>query len=296
MDFGNSGLSIDLRYDYLNQNRMFSGAHGISPQAASAVTNDGDPQEVERFTKTQYFTAAVDYSITADWGVNVQVPFEKRSHSTLGTASDGVTPGDGGGQYDATFSALGDVRIIGRYLGLSETKDAGLLFGVKLPTGSHTLTGNSTDPTAPDPVPIDRGLQPGSGTTDIILGAFKAGALGANWDYFIQGRYQFALHDKDDFRPGNGANLDLGLRYLGKREKAIPELQLNARHVAPDSGTNADTFGTGGTLVDLSPGIVVPVGENVSAYGFIQVPIYQDMRGVQLVPRYTASLGVRFRY
>jgi len=296
MHFGRSGLTFDLRFDYLNQDRLRSGTSSISPEAASALVNDGDPQEVEKFTKNQYFTLTADYGINEDWGINVQLPYLHRTHSTLGTASDGITAGPDGGQYDSDTSAFGDVRVTGRYQGFAEEHGIGLLFGMKLPTGSHTQTGTSTDPTAPGPAPIDRGLQPGTGTTDIILGAYKAGSLGHTWDYFVQGLYQAALNTKDGYKPGNGMNLNLGVRYLGMRDDVIPEVQINARHVAPDSGANADTVSTGGSLVYLSPGAIVPVGERASVYGFVQVPLYQNVRGVQLTPRYSASIGVRFSY
>src|SRR5437899_13062473 len=47
---GSSGLKLDLRYDYLNQNQLRSGTGTISPAAASQISNNGNPQEVEKFT------------------------------------------------------------------------------------------------------------------------------------------------------------------------------------------------------------------------------------------------------
>jgi len=41
---------------------------------------------------------------------------------------------------------------------------------------------------------------------------------------------------------------------------------------------------------------VVPVSKRASLYGFVQLPIYQNVNGVQLVPRYTASVGARFAF
>jgi hypothetical protein len=296
MHFGQAGLTLDVRYDYLNQNRLRSGTEGISPEAASQRVDDGDSQEVERFTRNRYFTLTADYGINETWGINVQLPYIRRTHSTLGTASDGVTAGPDGGQYDSDISAIGDVRVIGRYQGFAEEHGIGLLFGLKLPTGSHTLTGTSTDPSVPGPVAIDRGLQPGTGTTDMILGIYRAGTLVHNWDYFVQGLYQAALNTSDGYKPGNGTNINLGVRYLGMRDNIIPELQINARHVDPDSGPNADTVSTGGTLAYLSPGVIVPIGLRTSLYGFVQVPLYENVRGVQLTPRYSASIGVRYSY
>lgn len=290
-----SGLKLDLRYDYLNQDQLRSGSGKISAPAASRLSSNGDAQEVEKFTKNHYVTVGLDYAINADWGVNVQLPYIGRSHSTLGTASDGVTPGDDGGQYDSKTSNLGDVKVMGRYQGFSPQHNFGILFGVKLPTGSHTRTGTSTDPGSPGPAVIDRGLQPGTGTTDAIIGLYYADVLNKDWDYFAQGLLQKAIAAKDGFRPGTGSNLNLGTRYMGF-SGFTPQIQLNLRHVRRDSGANADTVSTGGTLVYLSPGIVVPVSKQASLYAFVQLPVYQNVNGVQLAPRYTASLGARFAF
>lgn len=286
------GLKVDIRYDYLNQNQLRSGTSTISSVAASQIVNGSDPQEVETFTKNQYITLGFDYGFSPDWGVKVQIPYIVRKHSTLGVNSDGFSPADEA--YDSSTKDLGDVKVLGRYQGLSPQHNFGVLFGLKLPTGSYTKTGISTDPASPGgPAPIDPGLQPGSGTTDAIIGAYFFDGLSKDWDYFAQIGYQAALNSKDQFKPGDGINLNFGLRYLDF-SAVVPQLQLNARHVQHDTGDNADQVSTGGTLIYLSPGVVVPIGKQTSVYGFVQLPIYQDVRGVQLTPKYTASIGVRF--
>ncbi len=289
------GLKMDLRWDYLNQDQLRHGTGTISPSAASQIMNNGSPQEIEKYTRNNYLTLGIDYSKSPDWGVNVQVPYIFRSHSTLGTASDGFIAGPGGGQYESSTSNLGDIRIIGRYQGFIPQCNVGLLFGFKLPTGSHTETGVSTDPTAPGPVPIDRGLQPGTGTTDVIFGAYYTDSINFNWSYFAQALFQRALYASDQYMPGESLNLNLGVRYSGI-SAFEPQLQFNFRHVLRDTGANADIFSTGGTLLYVSPGVVVPASHNFSVYGFVQLPVYQDVRGVQLAPRLTTSLGVRYSF
>jgi hypothetical protein len=289
------GLKLDLRYDYLNQSQLRHGSGTISPAAASAIVNGGNPQEVEKYTENNYLTLGVDYSWSREWGINLQMPYIIRSHSTLGTASDGTTPGAGGGQYDSRTSSLGDLKLVARYQGFSEACNYGILFGLKLPTGSHSETGNSTDATTPGPVPIDRGLQPGTGTTDAILGVFYSDAINENWDYFGQAMYQKALYYNDGYKPGDGVNVNLGTRYAGFG-RVSPQLQLNFRHVEHDEGANADTVSTGGSLLYISPGVSLSVTRHFSVYSFLQFPLYQYVNGVQLAPRYTASAGVRYAF
>jgi hypothetical protein len=285
------GFKMDVRYDYLNQNQLRSGTSTISAvNASQKVTSTGDPQEVEKYTRNNYVTVGLDYTFNADWGINVQLPYIDRNHSTLGTDSNGIDPADGA--YKSLTSSLGDVKVLGRYQGFSPQHNYGVMFGLKLPTGSYTRTGTSTDPADPGvPAPIDRGLQPGSGTTDAILGAFYFDSLNKNWDYFATANIQSALNSKDNYKPGTGYNLSLGVRYMGIAETMTPQIQLNTRYVTHDTGANADQTSTGGTLVYLSPGVVVPVSKKTAIYGFVQLPVYQDVRGVQLVPRYVASIA-----
>ena len=40
----------------------------------------------------------------------------------------------------------------------------------------------------------------------------------------------------------------------------------------------------------------VPLGNQTSVYGYVQLPLYQDVKGVQLVPRFTASIGLRHAF
>ncbi|NVN92521.1 MAG: hypothetical protein HXX11_18255 [Desulfuromonadales bacterium] len=118
---------MELRYDYLNQDQLRSGTGTISPATASQIMTSAGPQEVEKYTENHYTTLGIDYSPNQDWGVTLQVPYIIRSHSTLGTASDGTTPGDGGGQYGSHTSSLGDMKVIGRYQGFTKNHNFGVL-------------------------------------------------------------------------------------------------------------------------------------------------------------------------
>jgi hypothetical protein len=289
------GLKVDIRYDYLNQDQLRSGTGTISPGAASKIVNSNGNQEVEKFTESNYLTLGLDYSTNLDWGINLQVPYIIRSHRTLGTASDGTIPGDNGGQYDSNTANLGDMRVIGRYQGFTSKHNLGVLLGFKLATGSYTETGKSTDSANPGPVSIDPGLQPGTGTTDVIFGAYYNDAINKDWGYFTQVMYQAPMYSSNDYRPGNSLNINVGIRYAGF-DYIAPQLQLNFRDIRRDSGARADTVSTGGTLLYISPGLVAAVSDRISMFAFVQVPIYQDVNGVQLAPQYIPSAGVRYSF
>jgi hypothetical protein len=188
---------------------------------------------------------------------------------------------------------LGDVRVVGRYYGLSAGKNFGLQFGLKFATGQTSQVGNDVV-TAVDP-----GLQLGTGTTDAIIGAYYFDNLNQNWDYFVQGQFQSALKSSTmnglSYRPGDSVNLSGGLRYHGF-ESLTPMVQINARKVHTDSGDAADTYATGGTLVYLTPGLVMPISPTVSVYSNLQLPIYQDVKGIQLAPKTIFSVGARMSF
>ncbi len=285
-----------MRYDYLNQNQLRSGTGTISPVAASQIVTKSGNQEVEIFTKNQYLTTTIDYSNGANWGVSFLLPYINRDHGTLGTQSDGINPGAGGGSYYSSTSSFGDLKVIGRYNGFTPSHDYGVLFGVKLPTGDYKLAGTSTDPANPGALQaIDRGLQPGTGTTDVILGAYHFDLLSQNWAYFAQGLYQRALNYRDGYQTGDGLNVNFGVRYMAFGN-VTPQLQVNFRAVQRDRGVNADQVSTGGTLAYLSPGVIASITKDVSAYGFLQLPMYQNVNGVQLAPKFLITAGIRLTF
>jgi len=290
------GWSLDLRYDYLNQNQLRAGTGRISASAAAAATNTrtGDPAEVEQFTRNNYLTATFDYNNGASWGVSVVVPYVDRSHGTLGSGSDGSTFDPANGAYVSSGSGVGDVRVIGRYFGLSERHNFGLQLGVKLPTGRTNQVASDGSGQ-----PVDPGLQRGTGTTDLIAGAYYFDGLNADWDYFGQAGLQVATNYSSmaggSYRPGNSVNLNVGLRYRAL-ERLIPSVQLNARHANVDAGTAADTFATGGTTLYLTPGLIYPASDKIASYANLQIPVYQKLNGIQLAPKFVFSVGARFAF
>lgn len=294
------GFSVDVRYDTLNQNTLWAGTGKISPTAAAATLNPttGSYAEVENFTKSQTLTSTLDYNNGQSWGVSVSVPYVTRDHSTSGTSRTGGIIGSNLDGYTSQTNSLGDVRVVGRYFGFSEQQNFGVQFGLKLPTGRTNQM--SSDGGAV----VDPGLQLGTGTTDLILGAYYHDNLNQNWGFFTQAMYQTALTTynmpnqlagQTSYRPGNSLNLNGGLRFEGY-DWIKPTIQLNARFVQKDSGDAADKFSTGGTLLYLTPGFILPVNDKVSVYTSLQIPVYQNVNGIQLTPSYIFSLGAHVNF
>ena len=101
-------------------------------------------------------------------------------------------------------------------------------------------------------------MQPGTGSTDLIVGGYYYQAISQNWDAFVNGSFQAALTTKqdqtdNDFRIGNLTTVSFGLRYE-ENPHIVPQVQINLSRKSHDQGALADTPDSAGTVAYLSPG------------------------------------------
>lgn len=274
------GFRFDLRYDYFNQDQLRRGTRSVD-RAGFEIPNG---QEIQEKTLNRNLTLTLDYSLSSDWGVAVLVPTFNRYHATL--AEGDVDPSM------SQASGLGDIRVLGRYQGFSEDHSFGVQGGVKLATGGFHQTFNAGVQAGQ---PLDRGLQLGTGTTDLLIGAYAFGSLAPEWGCFGQVLFQKPLGEREGFKPGDGVNANAGVRYTGFAG-ITPHLQLNLRAEGRESGLNADAANSGATLVYLSPGVTVEVTRALQFYAFAQVPVHQRVTGLQIELRSSVSLGVHWSF
>jgi hypothetical protein len=281
-----AGWRLSFEYDYLHQDRLRSGTH--------AVRSVPDGNELERETLNRYLTLGLSYSPTAEWNIDLRVPYVVRTHSTYGDF-DSTEPLNE--LSSSRSSSLGDVRLLGSYQGLLATHNLGVQLGVKLPTGKYGTAVNFYG--GPDAgSPLDASLQPGTGSTDIIVGAYYYKAISQDFDVTVNGQFQSALRHRmdqpgNDYRPGNSTTLSVGLRYEAN-PRWVPQVQVNLLHKARDQGALADVQSTAGNVAYVSPGLTVAVTHRLHVFGFVQVPVYSNLYGYQLFPRWTASAGASY--
>ena len=283
-----AGWDLSVEYDYIHQDQLRSGTH--------AVSGVPDGYELERETLNRYITTGLSFSPNTQWNFKLLVPYVIRTHSTYG-------------EYDSTqplpdlsssrSSSIGDLRLIASYQGFLPTRNLGVELGVKLPTGRYgTAVDFYAGPAAG--TPLDASLQPGTGSTDVIVGAYFYRPISQDFDFFVNGQFQAAVtHHMDqpgnDYRPGNATTVSLGLRYE-QNPAWVPQVQLNLLHKAPDQGALADVQNTAGSVVYLSPGLTGRLTEQLHLFGFVQVPLYSNLYGYQLFPRYTVSVGANYAF
>jgi len=311
-----SGWRLSLQYDYIDQSQLRGGTGTVSP---AQVVNNPTTGELEHETINRYITLGLSYRPSADWNFNLLVPYIDRSHTSYTDTTS--APLDSSQLASAnlsgvTVSSLGDVKLIASWQGLLPTHNLGFQLGVKLPTGAYggpnaDGTGTvgrrpvafSSGPTAQQPSPanlLDTSLQAGTGSTDLIAGAYYYQAVSQNFDAFVNGQYQGAVTHKldqagEDFRPGNVATVSFGLRYEAD-PRIVPQLQVNLSRKSHDQGALADTLDTAGTVAYLSPGISLNVMQSMQVYGFVQLPIYSKLDGYQLFPKWTATAGLSYAF
>ena len=87
------------------------------------------------------------------------------------------------GYSTSSESALGDIRFVTRYKAFPTMNNAGIIAGIKLPTG-YTGTNFSGGDAAGQP--LDAGLQNGTGSVDVIYGAYYTGSI-SHYGWFVQG-------------------------------------------------------------------------------------------------------------
>jgi hypothetical protein len=306
-----SGFSVSLDYTFINQDQLSTGTGTASP--AQAVNNP-TTGELEQQTINRYITAGLSYRPSPDWNFQMLVPYISRSHTSY---TDSTSAPFNYSQLAASnlsgssFSSLGDIKIIANWQGLLPTHNLGFQFGVKLPTGDYggpnaagtgTVGRNpvyfGTGPSAGQL--LDTSLQAGTGSTDIIVGGYYYQPVSQDFDAFVNVQFQAAVMENldqpgEDYRPGNLATVSFGARYEAD-PKIVPQLQVNITRKSADGGALADTLDSAGTVAYLSPGVSASVMKGTQMYAFVQLPVYRNLDGYQLFPRWTASIGVRHTF
>jgi hypothetical protein len=278
LPLADTGTRVDLRFEYIDQRQPWHGDHEV---AVGALPRHHD--EVRTLNKNGILT--IDHNFDANWGLTATLPLVSRDHEHIHNHADGKLP------ENWEFTQPGDARLLGRYQlqGNHPANVYGVMAGAKLPTGDFTVRNGTSDV-------AERTLQPGTGTTDLLLGAFWNDTLpipDSGW--FAQVFGQVPFYKRAGFRPGYQLQADLGYTYHPLDELALV-LQLNTTRKGRDTGAEAEFDDSGSWTVSLSPGASYALNASTNLYGFVQVPIYRNVNGVQLTASWGALAGITTRF
>jgi hypothetical protein len=270
---------LDLHYEYVNMDKLYQGSKKIS--------QDQDTEDtIEQRTINRNLVATLDYAFSNNWSATVSVPWVDRSHSHIADATTDTPT-----QETWNFTELADSRVLANYRfdNPDPTKSYGITFGLKLPTGSYKVTNA-------DGVAAERMLQPGTGTTDGIIGAYySAPGFSHDASWWAQIMYQHALDSADQYKPGDQTTINVGYRYPFT-DKFMGMLQLNTLIKGRETGANAEPDVSGSKTVYFSPGLGYQVTPDVQIYSFLQLPIYRYVNGIQLTADWAAVVGATVRF
>jgi hypothetical protein len=251
---GPGGLAF-VDYDFLNQKQNWGG-----PSKAPDDQND------DKQLRTHFVTVGAQYMFDRSWGVSAALPLMNRYFKT--TDDDGSING-------YTRNTVGDAQVKAVYTGFSPDMSTGLTFGLQLPTGDWTYKN------------FDRDTESGTGSTELILGAFHQGALTSDnrWSWFVNGQWVEPTLTQAGYRPGSTIDAVAGAYFNDWTVggvKISPLAQAIGSVRWRDSGTESDSPDTGYRRVLLGPGVEVGAGA-WHVFADVGFPVAQYVNGDQLV-------------
>jgi len=271
-------FSLNLTFEYIDQDQPRAGTHSTT---IGALPSHHDEVRTVNRTATMHFS----WNAREWFQVSAMLPFVSRSHDHL--ASSHEHGGSQAVQHNVipehwNVHGPGDLQLQAR---ARVAKNVWLISGIELPTGAearHNTDGEFAE------VPI----QPGSGSTDLLAGISweKLGRV----PLFAAATYRRNGSGSRDYRFGNEWQFNAGGAYPIARTVDIL-LQANARVKAKDLEEGARDAFTGGTYLYASPGIRWTY-RGTSLYALVQIPVRQDVNGLQLTSRNNVMTGIQTRF
>lgn len=281
-----TGIKISERYSALDN----------VYQGTSEKTNPGAKEEHWTTELTGF------YGVTPDFLVLAVVPY--KIGKTSGEPDLTMTPPALDTTMAGNASGLGDIALLGRYTFLkteapnTSTVMAGVA-GVKFATGrTNTKTSDGVNY-------LDSHLQPGTGSTDYLLGlsysySLSRFSLSANLLGTITTEGKFGA-TKHQF--GNALNYDATAKYRvvpGAFSPTKPQLfaalGVNGEVRGREKEDGATVPDSGGNTVYLSPGTQLVLAPHWIAELSYQHAIYHNLYGAQLGETYKVISSVTYLF
>lgn len=237
---------------------------------------EGDPAESESQVENRA-TAFVSYGLGDRIRVSVRLPYSTRELTGEGESLD--------------TNGLSDPELYGQvrlwaspWSELGHRASVSLTAGVKTPWGRNGLS--------EDGERLDEHGQPGTGATDLFGSVSGLYLLNARSALFGSAGYRHTGTNDHGYRYGSAFLANLAYEHkLGHKLDGV--LELNFRHADKDRVDDAGTLDsdTGGSLLYVTPKLLVDLGSGLVLRGTAQVPVAKGLNGVQK-ERAVANIGL----
>ncbi len=274
-------LRFDLSYRQTDQTEPYAGGEPTDTVLRPKVDFEhglilaGYHREVGGTER--YLQADLSYGLTSRASVLIGIPLLIRREYDISHGGSFLQPTDTQG--------FGDM-LVGVQYGLlrGPSHQLSARAALKLPTGEFKLI-SGFDRTINDPT-----LQPGTGSFDVAMGAdfTRFNTLGLDWT--ASASYQINTTNDLEYRFGDDAIGSVTARR-GIVGRLGGSLQVKAWHKGRSAFLDRPVPSTGATLVYLTPGLRFAAPAAMSAYAFLQVPVYRYVNEAQLTPRLAFFVG-----
>lgn len=253
----------------------------------ATAQSDDNPLQTESLTQKTLDTI-VTYSPISRLTLVAIVPFTQKDWA-LSAATDGSDPAD-----SASPVGFGDVNFGLRYFLVSDvdydtriSQNFALTIGTTIPTGDENRTDNSGSR-------IDQHAQLGTGGWG-PYGGFLYSFLDKDWTLTANATAIF--HTVNPYQYNYGMSFNWGAQAMLHLDDTFAfSLGTDGRYADHDTDSslapNTPLVNTGGTVIDLTPGIAWSPLEDWGLYARVQVPVITNLFGTQTVG-VTAIVGTQ---
>jgi len=284
---------FDISHRYILQEDKQRGSGDTSEVLVPKVNFEDRKLELgkhrELRTINQLTQLDVSYGITDKLTASMNVPFR---NDRLHEHDDDVSLANPAGEFtnDDGTTGFGDITLLLKYAILQTLKHQLVLgAGIKFASGEFKLRdseGGINEPT----------LMPGTGSYDAIISGLYIFTLIPNrLNLFTSVAHRFTTENPLDYLFGDTTLIDGGMIYALSTIVSI-SAQINARVSRRDEFIGIPVPSTGGEFVNITPGINLAATQNLSIYAHVQIPIYQRVNEVNLVPNYGLLFGASYGF
>lgn len=249
--------------------------------------DEGNPAEASESQVENRFTALASYGSGERLMLNLRVPISfRRLEATSPGQQTEVTHTSGFSDPEI----YGQLRLWGSRLsgGLGRRASISLVGGAKLPWGQNDLRQQGER--------VDEHAQPGTGSTDVFGSLALLYLIDKDSALFASAGYRRTGTNDFGYRYGSSATASAAYEHrLGSRLDGV--LELDFRHAREDrtDASGALDPDTGGSLLYVTPRLLLSLGHGVVLRAAAQIPVWKDLYGFQK-ERAVANLGITYLF